>query len=282
MHRLTAASRTRTPHNQALRITAHIRVPVGQPDPYARGQRDHRRTAAITRRRAAKPTSAPTQMQVPSGNAISIRSGAGAAGPGERRGLGSAGAAWAGAGWPNGSMSPVICTGMNTGIGSGVSAPLRTCARQFHSRPRLNSCRRATAANDAPGSSTSATMRSFSSSRQRRRRSTPVMISIQTPDPDLNSPRTSAAKITSQVQKCQAVPAGRIRFAQRSIDRRFAITGAFGRSTADQRWGEIRSVAPLCPACRAAHAAGHYGCALPCQAPIWPACSRHNSRFGFA
>ena len=91
-----------------------------------------------------------------------------------------------------------------------ASAVFETCARQFHSRPRLNSCRRATAANDAPGSSTSATMRSFSSSRQRRRRSTPVMISIQTPAPDLNSARTNAAKITSQVQKCQAVPAGRI------------------------------------------------------------------------
>jgi len=37
-----------------------------------------------------------------------------------------------------------------------------------------------------------------------------VMISIQTPDPNLSSARTSAPKITSQVQKCQAVPAGRI------------------------------------------------------------------------
>jgi len=61
-----------------------------------------------------------------------------------------------------------------------------------------------------PGASTSATIRSFSSSRQRRRRSAPVMISIQTPAPDLNSARTSAAKIRGKVHTCQAVPAGRI------------------------------------------------------------------------
>jgi len=36
------------------------------------------------------------------------------------------------------------------------------------------------------------------------------MISIQTPAPDLNSARTSAAKITNQVRIRQAVPAGRI------------------------------------------------------------------------
>ena len=105
----------------------------------------------------------------------------------------------------------MICTGMNTGIGAGASIPLRTCARQFHSRPRLTAYRRATAANDAPGCSTSATILSFSSSRQRRRRSTPVMISIQTPAPDLNSARTNAAKITSQGHRCQEVLAGQIR-----------------------------------------------------------------------
>ena len=88
-------------------------------------------------------------------------------------------------GWPRNGRSLVTCTGTNTGIGA--SAPARTYRRQFHSRPRLTSCRWATAANDAPGCSTSAMMRSFSSSRQRRRRSTPVMISIQTPAPDLNS-----------------------------------------------------------------------------------------------
>jgi hypothetical protein len=40
-----------------------------------------------------------------------------------------------------------------------------------------------------------------------------------------------------------------------------------------QRWRKIRSVAPLCPTCSAAFAAGHHGCALTCQAPICLACS---------
>ncbi len=66
---------------------------------------------------------------------------------------------------------------------------------KFHSNPRLTSCRRATATNEAPGCSVSATIRSFSSCRQRRRRSYPVMISIQ-PASDLNGARTSAPKIT--------------------------------------------------------------------------------------
>ena len=46
--------------------------------------------------------------------------------------------------------------------------------------------------------------------------------------------------------------------------------------------GKIRSVAPLCPACRAALAAGHHGCALTCRAPIWTACSRHIKLDGIA
>jgi transposase-like protein len=49
-----------------------------------------------------------------------------------------------------------------------------------------------------------------------------------------------------------------------------------------QRGRRIRSVAPLCPACGAALAAGHHGCALACQAPISKACSRHSSLHGIA
>jgi len=47
--------------------------------------------------------------------------------------------------------------------------------------------------------------------------------------------------------------------------------------TAGQRRRKIRSVAPLCPACRATLAAGHHGCALTCQAPICRACSSHTA-----
>ena len=51
---------------------------------------------------------------------------------------------------------------------------------------------------------------------------------------------------------------------------------------ADQHWRKIRSVAPLCPACCAAFAAGHHGCSLTCQAPICLACSRHTAANGIA
>ncbi len=58
---------------QAVHAAAHIRVAVGQPYPHAARRDDHRRTALITRRSVASPTSAPTRMQVPSGKVISTR-----------------------------------------------------------------------------------------------------------------------------------------------------------------------------------------------------------------
>ena len=204
MHRLTAASRTRTPHNQALHITMHIRVPVRQPHPHARGQRDHRRTAAITRRNATKADvrAHPDAGAVRQRDLDPLRRG-------RRR---TRRRTSAGAGWLKTGKSLVICTGMNTGTGLGASTPLRTCARQFHSRPRLTACRRATAANDAPGCSTSATIRSFSSRRQRRRRPTPVMISIQIPAPILTAliqtPLRSPARVTD-ARRCSPDGYGR-------------------------------------------------------------------------
>jgi len=62
----------------------------------------------------------------------------------------------------------------------------------------------------APGCSTSATIRSFSYTRQRRRRSTPLMISITPTASDLNGAPTSAAKIAKPDQIRQAVLGGRI------------------------------------------------------------------------
>jgi hypothetical protein len=49
-----------------------------------------------------------------------------------------------------------------------------------------------------------------------------------------------------------------------------------------QRWRMFRSVAPLCPTCCAAFAAGHHGCALTCQAPICSVSSRHAGFHGIA
>jgi hypothetical protein len=92
-------------------------VAIGQPHPYIAGHRDRRRTAAITRRNVAKPTSAPTRMHVPSGNAISIRSAPAGAVTLKSRPDDAAGAR------PAGFISATTCTGKNVGIGSGINWP---------------------------------------------------------------------------------------------------------------------------------------------------------------
>ena len=58
---------------QAVHAATHVGVAVGQPGPRVARRHDHRRAAAITRRKAIRPKSSPTRMQVPSSNAISIR-----------------------------------------------------------------------------------------------------------------------------------------------------------------------------------------------------------------
>ena len=69
-----------------------------------------------------------------------------------------------------------------------------------HSRLRLTSCRRATSTKRAPGLSASATIRSLSSSRQWRRRSTPVMISMRPRASDLSDAPTNVGKLRRQLQ----------------------------------------------------------------------------------
>ena len=153
-----------------LPVASHTRTPDGD--------RDHPRNAASTRRNAAALASRPTRIVVPSTSAISIET---SVADGDLAGRGGSAAIGSGISW----------TGRNCTPAAGASAPLRTCRRQFHSSPRLTSCRRATSAKHAPGTSSSATMRSFSSSRQRRRRSTPVMISTVAPVPVLCGVRSA-------------------------------------------------------------------------------------------
>jgi len=66
-------------------------------------------------------------------------------------------------------------------------------AAPVHSRPRLISYRRAISAMPEPGCSVSATILSFSPRLQRRRRSTPVMISMLLAAFDLNGAHTNAS-----------------------------------------------------------------------------------------
>jgi hypothetical protein len=158
----------------------------------------------MTRRSITRLTSRPIRMAVPSVSVTSIPLPAASASVRHAAGsvccLGSQ---------DDGSLAS--CTGRNTAGSSGPSVPQRTWWRQFHNNPRLRSCRRATSTKLAPGCSSSATIRSFSSVRQRRRRSAPVIISIPAVVPVLNGVLTSALKISGAIQHNKTVLAGRIR-----------------------------------------------------------------------
>jgi hypothetical protein len=80
--------------------------------------------------------------------------------------------------WISRGLVANICTGINVAVGGAANRPSRTCRRQVNSNPGYTPCRAATSVTRAPTSSVSATIRSFSSIGQRRRRSRPVMISI--------------------------------------------------------------------------------------------------------
>jgi len=184
--------------------TAHVSRTGRQPDPYARWRCDHPRSTVMTRRSSTRLTSRPIRIAVPSVSVTSIPPSAVVASArhagGPARSLGSP---------DTGSLA--TRTGRNIGAGSARSVPSRTRRRQFHNKPRLRSYRRATSTKLAPGCSSSATIRSLSSNRQRRRRSDPVIISIPTIVPVLNNALTSAVKINRPIHHRKAVLAGRIR-----------------------------------------------------------------------
>jgi hypothetical protein len=134
---------------------------------------------------------------------------------------------------------------------SATSAPRLGASRHCHNRPRLTSCRRATSTNFAPGSSSSARIRSFSSDCQRRLRSTPVMISI--PPPSLTALQKNACRNQGRFS-----PA--------------AVGGHHRKDTAGRR-SALRS-APACRACgiprlpasrRQSWRAGGYGGSASCR-----------------
>src|SRR3954447_4393408 len=90
-----------------------------------------------------------------------------------------------------------IRTGTNVAGGGATNRPSRTCRRHVNNRPGYTPCRAATSVTRAPGSSVSATIRSFSSIDQRRRRSRPVMISIAPPLTDLKLRLMHSFKVKS-------------------------------------------------------------------------------------
>jgi hypothetical protein len=170
-------------------------------------RRDRPPSTAITRRNVARLMSCPARTVVPSARVISILPSVAAAmardATGERCWCASTGDCWS-----------LTRTGRNTGAGSTRSVPRRTWRRQFHKRLRQTSSRRATSTKRAPGRSVSATIRSLPSIRQRRRRSIPVMISIQVPAPALNSAHKYALKVRQPDQADKAVSTGWIHSVQ--------------------------------------------------------------------
>ena len=123
------------PHLQAeaIHATTHVGDAGSEPDPYAGGRDDHPRSTVTTRRSATRLTSLPTRAHVPSDSSISTRSSSAAAclpGDGADYTAGSA---------TIGGTTPVTCIGMDIGVGSAVSAPVRACRRPAHSNPRLTS-----------------------------------------------------------------------------------------------------------------------------------------------
>jgi hypothetical protein len=173
--------------------------------PHTRGDRDHPRNAPNTRRSATAPTSRPTRAMVPSGNVISmvsstaacLREGAadGTAGRGHR-GRGRVGA------YLHRQERRRICCPEFTAARLAPPVPEQATAHVIPPR-NLDEA--------GAGRPASATIRNFSSSRQRRRRSTPVMISTAQPAPVLNSVLTSISEVRPGIHRCKAAAAGGIR-----------------------------------------------------------------------
>ncbi len=185
--------------------TAHVSRTGRQPDPHARWRRDHPRSTVMTRRSSTRLPSRPIRMVVPSVSVTSIPPSADVASARH------AGGPACSLGSPH-TGSLATRTGRNIGASSARSVPSRTRRRQFHNKPRLRSYRRATSTKLTPVCSSSATIRSLSSNRQRRRRSDPVIISIPTIVPVLNDALTSAVKINRPIHHRKAVLAGRVLF----------------------------------------------------------------------
>jgi hypothetical protein len=178
---------------QSIEATAHIRHPGCQPDAAARGQCNHPRSTSTMRRNARASTCWSIRRRQPFDEVISIGSAARPGLLGTVRISLDADAISALSGCAGSSMR----TGTNAAGSAATSTPSRTCRRQVNNNPGYTPCRAATSVTRAPGSLVSATIRSFSPTDQRRRRSRPVMISIAFPDNDPKLRLMHSFKVTS-------------------------------------------------------------------------------------
>ncbi len=104
---------------ETVHAAPHVGVSHRQPHPDRRRDRGQRRTAAMTRRNATSPISAPTRMQVPSGKAISIRLASMLGAAIRERSCD----ACRGEAAPDAGPASSICIGTNINAGSATNAP---------------------------------------------------------------------------------------------------------------------------------------------------------------
>ena len=147
-----------------------------QPNPHAVRYRDHRRPkTSSTRPSASASTLASTQMRLPPPRSISIKPIFRAA---ERTECGGV-CAVASCMTTRDDADVATWTGIRRGTAGAPSPSTLASRRQTKIRDRETPCLRATSETFAPGAKLSSVIRAFSSSDQRRRRSTPSKISTR-------------------------------------------------------------------------------------------------------
>ena len=206
---------------------SHIRVSRHKPNPHAAWDRDHLRPkTSSTRPSASASTLASTRTRLPSPRSISIMP---AFRPADRTGGSGVCAKGAGNTLDGKGGDAASWTGIRRGT-AGIAIPSTLASfRQAKISPRETPCLRATSETFAPAVKLSSMIRAFSSSDQRRRRSTPFKISTGTGVyPILRTSLRSHLHRSTNTDK--AVKIGCIRLFQRG--RNFCKEGVVGRGGA--------------------------------------------------
>jgi len=157
---------------------SHIRVSRHKPNPHAAWDRDHLRPkTSSTRPSASASTLASTRTRLPSPRSISITP---AFRPADRTGGSGVCAKGAGNTLDGKGGDAASWTGIRRGTARIAIPSTLASFRQAKISPRETPCLRATSETFAPAVKLSSMIRAFSSSDQRRRRSTPFKISTGT------------------------------------------------------------------------------------------------------
>jgi len=192
---------------------SHIRVSRHKPNPHAAWDRDHLRPkTSSTRPSASASTLASTRMRLPPPRSISINP---LFRPINRADCGGVCATGSCVTTPDGKgEGAATWTGIRRGAAGTANPSTRASFRQEKISPRETPCLRATSETFAPAAKLSSVIRAFSSSDQRRRRSTPFKISTPTGAyPTLRTSLSTHSRPSNKLNK--AAHAAGIRFIRR-------------------------------------------------------------------